>query len=81
MTREDIFNIIKENIIKVLIDIDSDSISIDQSLKDLGANSIDRVEIAQDSMEDLNLVLPRVDLGQAQNINDLVNIFYKHINS
>lgn len=80
MTKEDIFNIIKMNILKVLIDIDVNQIDINQSLKDLGANSIDRVEIAQDSMEDLNLVLPRVELGHARNIRDLVDIFHKHIN-
>ncbi len=38
-------------------------------------------EIAQYSMEDLNLIIPRVELGHAQNIKDLVDIFYKHIDN
>ncbi len=81
MTKEDLFTIIKHNTLKVLIDTDLNSININQSLKDLGANSVDRVEIAQYSMEDLNLVIPRVELGHAQNIKDLVDIFYKHIDN
>jgi len=81
MTKEDIFGIIKKNILKVLMDIDTNKININQSLKDLGANSVDRVEIAQYSMEDLNLIIPRVELGYARNIKDLVDILYKHINN
>jgi hypothetical protein len=80
MTKTEIFNIIKHNISKVLIDIDLNKIDIKQSLKNLGANSIDRVEIVQYCMEDLNLIISRVELGYARNMEELVDILYKHIN-
>ena len=79
MNKEDVYKIIKSNIGKVLIDIDMSQVSIEKNLKDLGANSIDRVEITQYCMEDFKIKIPRVEFGIVKNINDLVEIFYKHL--
>lgn len=79
MQRREIFEIIKSNIIKVLPDIHPDFITIDKRLKDLGANSVDRVEVVQYTMEDLNLIIPRVELGKVNNLYNLTEIFYNHL--
>ena len=76
MSREKIFSLIKHNVYEILPDIDTSNIGINNSLKDLGANSIDRMEIITMTMEDLNIKLSLIELGKAKNINDLVNIFY-----
>ena len=81
MNKEDLFEVIKKNVVTVLVDIDPETVTIDGALTDFGANSVDRVEIAMYSMEDLNLKIPRVELGAAQNLNDLVEIFAKHLNA
>ena len=80
MQRREIFEIIKSNVIKVLPDIHPDLITIDKKLKELGANSVDRVEVVQYTMEDLNLIIPRIELGKANNLYDLTEIFYNHLN-
>jgi polyketide biosynthesis acyl carrier protein len=78
MEKETIFAAIKKNALAVLIDVPESQITLEKSLKDLGANSVDRVEIAQYSMEELGLVVPRLELGQVTNINDLVEVFYRY---
>ncbi len=74
-----VLEVIKKNTLNILPDIAPESITVDKSLKDLGANSVDRVEIAQYSMEELGIVVPRLELGQVSNINDLVEIFLKYL--
>jgi polyketide biosynthesis acyl carrier protein len=76
MDREQIFEVVKQNIIRILPDLPPETITIEKSLTDLGANSIDRVEVATYSMEDLDIVIPRVELRQASNIRDLVDVLY-----
>lgn len=83
MDREQIFEVVKQNIIRILPDLPPETITIEKSLTDLGANSIDRVEVATYSMEDLDIVIPRVELRQASNIQGLVDVLYSgmHRNS
>ena len=76
MDREQIFEVVKQNIIRILPDLPPETITIEKSLTDLGANSIDRVEVATYSMEDLDIVIPRVELRQASNIRGLVDVLY-----
>lgn len=80
MQKESVFAIIKKSIQDVLYDVTEKDITVDKRLKDLGANSIDRADIVIRSMEGLNLKIPLVELAEAKNIDDLVNIFYKKIN-
>ena len=76
MDREQIFEVVKKNIIRILPDLPPEAITIEKSLTDLGANSIDRVEVATYSMEDLDIVIPRVELRAASNIGGLVDVLY-----
>jgi len=76
MDREQIFEVVKQNIIRILPDLPPETITIEKSLTYLGANSIDRVEVATYSMEDLDIVIPRVELRQASNIRGLVDVLY-----
>lgn len=78
MTREQIFAIVKKNTLEVLPDVQPDDVRIEGQLKDLGANSIDRVEIVTMSMEDLDLQIPLVELGNVSNISGLVDILHAH---
>ncbi len=77
MTREKIFEVITNNIIRVLNDISPESITIEKRLKDLGADSIDRVEIMSMTVENMGLKMPLVELGRAKDITGLVEILYE----
>lgn len=68
------FEIIKNNIRVVMPELKADQITIDKQLKDLGANSIDRMEIIFGAMEEAGIKMPLSDLAQAGNIEGLVDI-------
>ncbi len=77
MTTDQIFQTIKKNVIEILPDIQQEKITIEKRLKDLGANSIDRMEIVTMTMEDLELKVPLIEFGDVNNIEGLVNVFYE----
>ena len=78
MTKAEIFDIVKKNAV-VILDIEPETISLEKSLTDLGANSVDRVEIITLTMEDLGIKLPFMSFATATNIEDLVDILSSNI--
>ncbi|NOK09812.1 phosphopantetheine-binding protein [Corallococcus exercitus] len=74
----DLFQVISENILKVLPDVDAQLITPERQLRDLGANSIDRMEIVMGTMEDLGINVPVTELSQAKDIGSLLGIFQRH---
>lgn len=77
MTKHEVFNIIRDNVLTILPDLTPDAVTIDGRMKDLGANSIDRMEIVTKSMEDLVVQVPLVELGGVSNIRGLVDLLYE----
>jgi polyketide biosynthesis acyl carrier protein len=73
-----IFNVIKANTIKVMPDIRPEDVRIDGSLSDLGANSIDRVEIVIYSLQDLGLKIPTSEMHGLKNVQGLVDLFHRY---
>jgi acyl carrier protein len=49
-----------------------------RSMMDQGAQSLDLVEIVSASMRELKVKVPRTQLREARNINELVDILYAH---
>ncbi|MBN2441741.1 MAG: acyl carrier protein [Spirochaetales bacterium] len=76
MTKEEIFKQIINHIKEVVPELENYNIQQTDSLKDLGANSVDRAEIITLMMESLHINIPRIDFFGAKNIKDLVEIFY-----
>jgi len=77
MTKDDVFKIVKDCTMAILPDLAEDDIKIELSLREIGANSIDRADIAVNSMEALGLKMSMVEFGQAKNIQELVNLLYE----
>ncbi len=74
MSKQQVFETVKGAIREVLPDLDPSQISIEKQLKDLGANSIDRMEVVTISMEALGLKLPLMTFAQVGNIEGLVDV-------
>jgi polyketide biosynthesis acyl carrier protein len=79
MTREEIFDVVKANVLKVLPDVCPDDVTWDRSLVELGANSVDRVEVSMFSMEALNIKIPRIEFHGVRNLAGLVDLFQMHL--
>ncbi|SPF40799.1 Acyl carrier protein [Candidatus Desulfosporosinus infrequens] len=77
MSKESVFQVIKESIVDILPEISTNQIEIALSLQDLGANSIDRMDIIIRSMESLGVKIPLVELARVSNIQGLVDLFYE----
>lgn len=73
-----IFELVKANTLRVLAEVQPDQVTPDTALVDLGANSIDRVEVAMYSMEDLNLKVPMGALQGVTNLRSLVELLARH---
>lgn len=74
MNRAEVVTTIVENIREVIPELADQAISADQSLKELGANSVDRSEIIMMTMEALELKIPLIKVARAENIGDLADI-------
>lgn len=81
MTKEEIMNQIKLAIMEVLPNVAEDQINGTKSLTELGANSIDRGEIVLNSMMDLGIKVPLVEVGILNNIGELVDFYYSHLDT
>lgn len=74
MTEHDIFQTVRNVTLEVLPFLSADDVTIDKSLKDLGANSIDRAEVVTISMEKLGVKIAMLEFGKAKNLRDLVGV-------
>lgn len=70
-----VWDVLTTTVVEVLPECNKQTIAPSQTLKALGANSIDRVEIIILVLKSLNLKIPLIEFAQAQNLKDLVNIF------
>jgi polyketide biosynthesis acyl carrier protein len=74
MTRDEVFAMVKRATLEVLPDLAPDAVQIDRSLKDLGANSLDRADIVTQAMAELGIRVSATRLASAQNLRQLVDI-------
>lgn len=81
MDNNEIFMVIKQNIIDVVPELASRNITVNDTLRELGANSVDRAEILVKSLSAFKLKASLVDFAQAKNIDELVAIFSKKLKS
>jgi polyketide biosynthesis acyl carrier protein len=78
MAKEHVYEVVKNVIMEVLPDLNPDLISIEKKLHELGANSIDRMEVVTISMEGLGLKLPLMSFANVSNIEGLVDVLTEH---
>ncbi|MCH2193543.1 acyl carrier protein [Kordia sp.] len=81
MSREEVYDIVQETIMDVIPDVEKEDIAIEKQLKDIGANSIDRMEIVTMSMRELNVKIPLMSFAGVNNIEGLVNVLHENVNN
>jgi polyketide biosynthesis acyl carrier protein len=80
MEKKNLFNIIKNNIIEILPDVLPEDITGDKQLRDLGANSIDRVEILSLIIQELKINMPLIELAKVNNLDMLADLLLGKLN-
>jgi acyl carrier protein len=77
MTREQILSTVQKYLVDAVDDLDPATIDTSCSMKDLGANSLDIVEVVSRTMRELKIKVPRAELAKLSNIDGLVDLLYE----
>jgi acyl carrier protein len=77
VTREQIFAVVRKNIVNIVEGVSEDAVSEEISMRDLGADSLQIVEVVSRSMKELRLKVPRTELSRATNLRELLDLFEK----
>ena len=76
MTKPEIYAVVREQLLAVIPDLDPDRVVLQMSLRDLGANSVDRADILMQTLEALQLNVPLHQLASVKNIGELVDALH-----
>lgn len=76
MTREHVLEVVKRHLVDTIEELEGVEIDPAKSMKDLGANSLDIVEVVSSSMRELKVKVPRSELNKLTNITELVELLY-----
>jgi len=76
MTKDQVYSGVKKHLLDTVDGLDESQIDPAKSMKDLGANSLDIVEIVSVSMRELKVKVPRSELTKLTNIGGLVELLH-----
>ncbi len=79
MTLEDIFATIVGHTREILPGLDDHTFQFSDSLRELGANSIDRSEVVMLTLESLSLKAPMIEFAKAENMGELATLLHARL--
>ena len=77
MEREEIESVVRKHVASVVGDLKPSDLDMSRSMKDLGATSLDMVEVVSLAMRELNVKVPRPELNRLTNMDGLVDLLHK----
>lgn len=72
VSKDEVFAVVRKHLLDICPDIDAAAIAPEVSMKDLGASSLDMVEVVSCSMRELAVRISRQDLADIKDIDGLV---------
>lgn len=81
MNKVQLLEIIAQHTRDIIPNLNEHTFVESDRLADLGANSVDRAEIAMLVQESLSLSIPRVELFGPKNIGELADLFLKKLHA
>ncbi len=79
MTRDAILTIVVKHLVEAVDDLNPATIDPARSMKDLGANSLDIVEVVSCTMRELKVKVPRAELSRITNIDGFVDFMLQKV--
>nr|QLG04874.1 PulM [Streptomyces sp.] len=76
MSHQEVFDLVVKHTCEVMPELDDHTFAATDSLRELGANSMDRAEIIMMTLESLSLSIPLVELAGANNIGELAKLIH-----
>jgi acyl carrier protein len=77
MTREHVLDVVRKHLMDVVEGLPAESIDTSRSMKELGANSLDIVEVVSCAMRELRVKVPRSELSRLTNVDGLVDLLHR----
>ncbi len=74
MSRDHVQQTVLKYLTRAVDGLDPATVDCGRSMKELGANSIDIVEVVSSSMRELRIKIPRAELNTLKNVDDLVDL-------
>jgi acyl carrier protein len=74
--REEVASVVRKHLADVVGDLKPSDIDMSRSMKDLGATSLDIVEVVSLTMRELKVKVPRSELGKLTNMDGLVDLLH-----
>ncbi|MFI6099277.1 phosphopantetheine-binding protein [Lentzea sp. NPDC051213] len=72
MTEQEIFAVLRRHLLDVLPELDESRIRLDRSMRDLGANSIDRMDVVIGVQDELGVNVPAAAMKDVHDLKSLV---------
>lgn len=76
MTNDEVFAVVKRRLLEVCPEIPATEVTREASMKELGASSLDMVEVVSVSMRELGVRVARQQLADLRNIGGLVDLLH-----
>ena len=74
---EEVFEIVKRHLTEIVTEIDPAVVTPEGNMKELGASSLDIVEVVSCSMRELRVRVPRSELSTLKDIGGLVDLLHR----
>lgn len=78
MTDDELFAIVRRHIVDVLPGVDPAAIRPDRAMRDLGANSLDRMDVVIGVQDELGIRVPTAALAGVSDLRSLVGVLREH---
>lgn len=78
MTKEEVFAVVRRHVREVLPDTPESEIRPERSMRELGANSMDRMDVVVAAMDELGIHVPPVALAEVDNLGGLAEVLHAH---
>jgi len=76
MNRDHVKAVVVKHLVQAIDTLDAGSVDTSVSMKTLGANSLDIVEVVSASMRELKIKVPRSELAKLANVDQLVDLLH-----
>lgn len=77
MQREAVHTVVVKHLCEAVDGLSPEGVDASKSMKDLGANSLDIVEIVSSSMRELKIKIPRAELAKLTTLDGLIDLLHK----
>lgn len=78
MTDDQIFEIVRRHVIDVLPGVDPDAVRPERAMRDLGANSLDRMDVVIGVQDELGIRVPTSALAGVNDLRSLVGVLREY---